>query len=43
MASVGLSTSMKTFEGVGITPFLVGGAGAMVVGGTGIVVSSLVM
>eukprot|EP00579_Thalassiosira_antarctica_P000535 CAMPEP_0201868514 /NCGR_PEP_ID=MMETSP0902-20130614/2360_1 /ASSEMBLY_ACC=CAM_ASM_000551 /TAXON_ID=420261 /ORGANISM="Thalassiosira antarctica, Strain CCMP982" /LENGTH=346 /DNA_ID=CAMNT_0048393861 /DNA_START=397 /DNA_END=1437 /DNA_ORIENTATION=+ len=43
MAGVGLSTSMDSLEGVGWRPFAVGGSGALVVGGTGFMVSSLVM
>jgi uncharacterized membrane protein YadS len=42
MASVGLSTARSSLQGVGIKPFLVGGSGALVVGGTGFVVASLV-
>ena len=43
MAGVGLSTSTSSLQGVGWRPFAVGGAGALVVGGTGFVVSSLVV
>lgn len=43
MAGVGLSTSMDSLKGVGWRPFAVGGSGALVVGGTGFMVSSLVM
>ena len=35
MAAVGLSTSKESLRGVGAKPFLVGGSGALVVGGTG--------
>lgn len=42
MAAVGLSTSAKSLQGVGPKPFLVGGSGALVVGGTGFFVSNLV-
>jgi uncharacterized membrane protein YadS len=38
MAAVGLSTSSQAVSGVGIKPFLVGGSGALVVGGTGFAV-----
>lgn len=43
MAGVGLSTSLESLKGVGWRPFAVGGSGALVVGGTGFIVSSLVM
>lgn len=43
MAGVGLSTSMDSLKGVGWRPFAVGGSGALVVGGTGFMMSSLVM
>jgi len=43
MAGVGLSTSMDSLKGVGWRPFAVGGSGALVVGGTGFMVSSFVM
>lgn len=43
MAGVGLSTSLDSLRGVGWRPFAVGGSGALVVGGTGYMVSSLVM
>lgn len=36
MAGVGLSLSFKAFAGVGVKPFLVGGAGALVVAGVGL-------
>jgi len=42
MASVGLSTARASLKGVGAKPFLVGGSGAIVVGGTGFVVASLI-
>lgn len=41
MASVGLSTAKESLEGVGMKPFLVGGSGAMVVGGTGFAMASI--
>jgi len=43
MAGVGLSTSASSLKGVGWRPFAVGGAGALVVGGTGFTVASLVI
>ena len=43
MAGVGLSTSLDSLKGVGWRPFAVGGSGALVVGGTGFMVSSLIM
>jgi len=43
MAGVGLSTSIDSLRGVGWRPFAVGGSGALVVGGTGFLVSSLVI
>ena len=43
MAGVGLSTSIDSLRGVGWRPFAVGGSGALVVGGTGFMVSSLVI
>ena len=43
MAGVGLSTSVDSLRGVGWKPFAVGGSGALVVGGTGFMVSSLVI
>ena len=36
MAAVGLNLSFTAFSGVGIMPFLVGGAGAVVVSGVGL-------
>jgi uncharacterized membrane protein YadS len=41
MAGVGLSTSASSLRGVGWKPFAIGGAGAMVVGGTGFTVAML--
>jgi uncharacterized integral membrane protein (TIGR00698 family) len=38
MASVGLATSKKVLEGVGPKPFIVGGIGSCIVGGTGLLV-----
>ncbi len=43
MASVGLATSRKALEGVGFKPFVVGGIGSCIVGGTGLMVSSFFM
>ena len=43
MASVGLATSKTVLEGVGPAPFIVGGIGSCIVGGTGVLVSKLVM
>mmetsp|Transcript_62009 Transcript_62009/g.72511 ORF Transcript_62009/g.72511 Transcript_62009/m.72511 type:complete len:403 (-) Transcript_62009:26-1234(-) len=43
MAGVGLSTSASSLKGVGWKPFAVGASGAMVVGGTGFMVSSLIV
>lgn len=43
MAGVGLSTSASSLRGVGWRPFAVGGAGALVVGGTGFTVASLLV
>jgi hypothetical protein len=40
MAGVGLSTSASSLKGVGWKPFAVGGAGALVVGGTGFTVAT---
>ena len=41
MAGVGLSTDKSSLQGVGWKPFAVGGAGALVVGGTGFTVAML--
>ena len=43
MAGVGLSTSASSLKGVGWKPFAVGGSGALVVGGTGFAIASLVV
>jgi uncharacterized integral membrane protein (TIGR00698 family) len=43
MAGVGLSTSASSLRGVGWKPFAVGGAGALVVGGTGFTVASMMV
>lgn len=43
MAGVGLSTSASSLKGVGWKPFAVGGAGALVVGGTGFTVATLLV
>lgn len=42
MAAVGLSTSADSLRGVGWRPFAVGASGALVVGGTGFAISTLV-
>ena len=41
MAAVGLNTSFAVFKGVGLKPFAVGLAGALVVGAVGIVMAML--
>lgn len=41
MAAVGLNTSFRVFRGVGLQPFVVGMAGALVVGGAGFVMALL--
>lgn len=41
MAGVGLSTNAASLKGVGWKPFAVGGAGALVVGGTGFSIASM--
>ena len=41
MAAVGLNTSFTVFKGVGLKPFAVGMAGALVVGGAGFVMALL--
>ena len=43
MAGVGLSSSASSLKGVGWKPFAVGGSGALVVGGTGFAIASLVV
>jgi uncharacterized membrane protein YadS len=43
MAAVGLSTSASSLKGVGWKPFAVGASGALVVGGTGFAVASMVV
>lgn len=43
MAGVGLSTSVSSLRGVGWRPFAVGAAGALVVGGTGFAVASMII
>lgn len=43
MAGVGLSTSASSLRGVGWKPFAVGGAGALVVGGTGFTVATMIV
>jgi uncharacterized integral membrane protein (TIGR00698 family) len=42
MAGVGLSTSASSLKGVGWKPFAVGASGAVVVGGTGFAVASMI-
>ena len=41
MAAVGLNTSFAVFKGVGMKPFAVGFAGALVVGLTGLTMAIL--
>ena len=41
MAGVGLQVRTSAFRGVGVLPFLVGGAGAALVGGTGLTAALL--
>ncbi len=41
MAAVGLNTSFAVFKGVGLKPFAVGMAGALVVGGVGMILAVL--
>ena len=41
MAAVGLNTSVAVFRGVGVRPFIVGMAGALVVGAAGFVMATL--
>jgi hypothetical protein len=41
MAAVGLNTSFAVFKGVGLKPFVVGLAGALVVGAVGFVMATL--
>ncbi len=43
MAGVGLGTSASSLRGVGWKPFAVGGAGALVVGGTGFTVATMIV
>jgi uncharacterized integral membrane protein (TIGR00698 family) len=43
MAGVGLSTSASSLKGVGWKPFAVGASGALVVGGTGFTIASMVV
>jgi uncharacterized membrane protein YadS len=43
MAGIGLSTSASSLRGVGWKPFAVGGAGALVVGGTGFTVATMMV
>jgi uncharacterized integral membrane protein (TIGR00698 family) len=43
MAGVGLSTSASSLKGVGWKPFAVGASGALVVGGTGFTIASLLV
>jgi uncharacterized membrane protein YadS len=39
MAAVGLNTNLSVFRGVGLKPFVVGMAGAAVVGGVGLLLA----
>ena len=41
MAAVGLNTSFKVFRGMGLKPFAVGMAGALAVGGVGMILAVL--
>ncbi len=43
MAGVGLSTSASSLKGVGWKPFAVGASGALVVGGTGFAIASMMV
>ncbi|GMI09311.1 hypothetical protein TrVE_jg5825 [Triparma verrucosa] len=43
MAGVGLSTDAASLKGVGWKPFAVGGAGALIVGGTGFTIASMIV
>jgi uncharacterized integral membrane protein (TIGR00698 family) len=43
MAGVGLSTNISSLQGVGWKPFAVGASGALVVGGTGFTVASMMV
>ena len=43
MAGVGLSTNASSLKGVGWKPFAVGASGALVVGGTGFTVASMIV
>ena len=43
MAAVGLSTSAASLRGVGLKPFVVGGVGALAVGGTGFAVAMMMV
>ena len=43
MAAVGLSTSISSLSGVGIKPFLVGGAASMCVGVTGFTMATILV
>mmetsp|Transcript_38954 Transcript_38954/g.111881 ORF Transcript_38954/g.111881 Transcript_38954/m.111881 type:complete len:195 (+) Transcript_38954:126-710(+) len=43
MAGVGLSTSASSLKGVGWKPFAVGASGALIVGGTGFTIASMVV
>lgn len=42
LAAVGLSVNLASFRGAGLNPFIVGAAGASVVGGVGLTVALLV-
>ncbi|GMI03539.1 hypothetical protein TrLO_g5534 [Triparma laevis f. longispina] len=43
MAGVGLSTDAESLKGVGWKPFAVGGSGALIVGGTGFTIASMIV
>ncbi len=43
MAAVGLSTSASALSGVGMKPFIVGGATALCVGSTGFLMASVLV
>jgi uncharacterized membrane protein YadS len=43
MAGVGLSTSASSLKGVGWKPFAVGASGALVVGGTGFTIATMMV
>lgn len=43
MAAVGLGTHYSAVKGVGVAPFIVGGTGALVVGGSGLAASTMMI